>query len=163
MARHRLYPFRLRRFVWTSDWGKYSWDTKCSGGAGLARRSDSLLPGACPGHAQVLRGRPRDATGRRGRADHPGDAGGRHRADPPAPGPVARGRARGGPCPIIVAMGLHPDLDESAKMATCEMIQFLMAERGLTRKDACIPVSLAADLAAIQLVDGTRDVHAKPP
>ncbi|MDE0395684.1 MAG: acetamidase/formamidase family protein [Gammaproteobacteria bacterium] len=71
--------------------------------------------------------------------------------------------ARGGPCPIIVAMGLHPDLDESANMATREMIDFLAADRGLTRKDTPILVSLAADLAAIQLVDGTRGVHAKPP
>ena len=59
-------------------------------------------------------------------------------------------------------MGLHPDLAEAAKMATRETIDFLVAEHGLTRRDASILVSLAADLAAIRLVDGTAGVHAKP-
>lgn len=62
-----------------------------------------------------------------------------------------------------IAMGLHVDLDEAAKMATREMIAFLVEERGLTREDAYILVSLAVDLAVTQLVDGTKGVHAKLP
>lgn len=60
-------------------------------------------------------------------------------------------------------MGLHVDLDEAAKMATREMIAFLVEERGLTREDAYILVSLAVDLGVTQLVDGTKGVHAKLP
>ena len=62
-----------------------------------------------------------------------------------------------------IAMGLHPDLDEAARMATREMIDYLVSERGLTRDDAYILVSLAVDLAVTQLVDGTKGVHAKLP
>ena len=42
----------------------------------------------------------------------------------------------------------------------------LASERGLTRHDAYILVSLAVDLAVVlatQLVDGTKGVHAKLP
>src|SRR5262245_30680039 len=35
-----------------------------------------------------------------------------------------------------IAMGLHTDLDEAAKLATHEMIEFLVSERGMTRDDA---------------------------
>ncbi len=63
----------------------------------------------------------------------------------------------------FITMGLHPDLDEAAEMATREMIQFLVEEKGLTRDDAYILVSLAVDLAVTQLVDGTKGVHAKLP
>jgi acetamidase/formamidase len=63
----------------------------------------------------------------------------------------------------FITMGFHPDLDEAAKMATREMITFLVEEKGLTRDDAYILVSLAVDLAVTQLVDGTRGVHAKLP
>ena len=34
----------------------------------------------------------------------------------------------------FITMGLHPDLDEAARMATREMIDFLVEERGLTRE-----------------------------
>jgi len=62
-----------------------------------------------------------------------------------------------------ISMGLHPDLDEAARMATREMISFLVEEHGLTRDDAYILVSLAVDLAVTQLVDGTKGIHAKLP
>ena len=60
-------------------------------------------------------------------------------------------------------MGLHPDLDEAARMATREMIDFLVTEKGLGRDDAYFLTSLAVDLAITQLVDGTKGVHAKLP
>jgi len=59
-----------------------------------------------------------------------------------------------------IAMGLHTDLDEAAKLATREMIDFLVTEKGMKRDDAYILCSLAADLHVTQLVDGTKGVHA---
>jgi acetamidase/formamidase len=60
----------------------------------------------------------------------------------------------------FVAMGLHTDLDEAARLATREMIDFLVAEKRLSRDDAYMLCSLAADLRVTQLVDGTKGVHA---
>ena len=57
-------------------------------------------------------------------------------------------------------MGLHTDLDEAARLATREMIDFLVAEKGMNRDDAYILCSLAMDLHVTQLVDGTKGVHA---
>jgi acetamidase/formamidase len=60
----------------------------------------------------------------------------------------------------FIAMGLHTDLDEAARLATREMIDFLVAEKRLSRDDAYMLCSLAADLRVTQLVDGTKGVHA---
>jgi acetamidase/formamidase len=57
-------------------------------------------------------------------------------------------------------MGLHQDLDEAARLATREMIEFLVAEKGMSRDEAYMLCSLAADLHVTQLVDGTKGVHA---
>ena len=59
-----------------------------------------------------------------------------------------------------VVMGLHPDLDQAAQLATREMIDFLMSEKGMDRDEAYILTSVAADLRVTQLVDGTKGVHA---
>jgi acetamidase/formamidase len=59
-----------------------------------------------------------------------------------------------------IAMGLHPDLDEAARLATREMVDFLATEKGLSRDEAYILCSLAADLRVTQLVDGTKGIHA---
>jgi acetamidase/formamidase len=63
----------------------------------------------------------------------------------------------------FISMGLHPDLNEAARMATREMIDFLMAEKGMTRDEAYIFCSLAVDLHVTQLVDDTKGVHAMLP
>jgi acetamidase/formamidase len=60
-------------------------------------------------------------------------------------------------------MGLHEDLDEAARMATREMIDFLVAEKGMSRDEAYLLCSLAADLHVTQLVDGTKGIHAMLP
>ena len=60
----------------------------------------------------------------------------------------------------FIAMGLHPDLDEAARMATREMIDFLVSEKGISRDEAYILISVAVDLHVTQLVDGTKGVHA---
>jgi len=63
----------------------------------------------------------------------------------------------------FITMGLHPDLDEAARMATREMIDFLVSEKGMSRDDAYILCSLAVDLHVTQLVDDTKGIHAMLP
>jgi len=62
-----------------------------------------------------------------------------------------------------ITMGLHEDLDQAAKMALKEMIDFLVSEKGLSRDDAYLLCSLAADLHVTQTVDQTKGVHAMLP
>jgi acetamidase/formamidase len=59
-----------------------------------------------------------------------------------------------------MTMGLHEDLDQAAKMAVREMIDFLVSERGMKRDDAYLLCSLAADLHVTQTVDTTKGIHA---
>src|SRR5262245_27204378 len=59
-----------------------------------------------------------------------------------------------------ITMGLHEDLDEAARLATREMIDFLVAQKGLSRDEAYVLCSLAADLHVTQAVDQTKGVHA---
>ena len=58
-----------------------------------------------------------------------------------------------------VAMGLNEDLDEATRLATREMIDFLVAEKGLSRDAAYMLCSLAGDLHVTQAVDQTKGVH----
>jgi acetamidase/formamidase len=60
----------------------------------------------------------------------------------------------------FMTMGLDPDLDEASRIATREMVDFLVAEKRLTRDEAYMLCSLAADLHVTQTVDGTKGVHA---
>jgi acetamidase/formamidase len=60
----------------------------------------------------------------------------------------------------FITMGLHPDLNEAARMATREMIEFLVSEKGLTRDEAYTFCSLAVDLRVTQVVDDTKGIHA---
>jgi len=62
-----------------------------------------------------------------------------------------------------LTMGLHEDLNEAAKMAVREMIDFLVSEKHLSRDDAYMLSSVAADLSITQLVDGNKGVHAMIP
>jgi acetamidase/formamidase len=59
-----------------------------------------------------------------------------------------------------ITMGIHEDLREAAKLAVEEMIDFLVTEKHLTREDAYMLTSVAADLSITQLVDGNKGVHA---
>jgi acetamidase/formamidase len=63
----------------------------------------------------------------------------------------------------FITMGLHEDLDEAARRATKEMIDYLTAERGLSRDDAYMLTSAAVDLHVTQVVDGVKGVHAMLP
>jgi acetamidase/formamidase len=60
----------------------------------------------------------------------------------------------------FITMGLHPDLNEAARIATREMIDFLVSEKGLSRDEAYMLCSLAVDLRVTQLVDETKGIHA---
>lgn len=62
-----------------------------------------------------------------------------------------------------IAMGLHEDLDEATKLAVREMVEFLVAEKQLSRDDAYMLCSLAADFRVTQAVDATKGVHAMLP
>jgi acetamidase/formamidase len=58
-----------------------------------------------------------------------------------------------------IAMGLHEDLDEATRLAVREMVEFLVSEKKMSRDDAYMLCSLAADLRVTQAVDGTKGVH----
>jgi acetamidase/formamidase len=58
-----------------------------------------------------------------------------------------------------ITMGLNADLSEATKIAVREMIDFLMQEKHLTRDDAYMLSSIAADLHITELVDENDGVH----
>src|SRR5229473_1421295 len=62
-----------------------------------------------------------------------------------------------------ITMGLHEDLNEATKMAVREVIEFLVTEKHLTRDDAYMLSSVAADLSITELVDGNKGVHMAIP
>lgn len=63
----------------------------------------------------------------------------------------------------FITMGLDPDLNEATKMAVREMIDYLTTEKHLTRDDAYMLCSTAADLRITQVVDGTKGAHVMLP
>ena len=63
----------------------------------------------------------------------------------------------------FITMGFHENLDEAARRATKEMIDYLTTERGLSRDDAYMLTSAAVDLHVTQVVDGVKGVHAMLP
>ncbi len=63
----------------------------------------------------------------------------------------------------FITMGLHEDLNEATKLAVREMIDFLMTEKHLSRDDAYMLASVAADLHITELVDGNKGVHMMIP
>jgi acetamidase/formamidase len=56
-------------------------------------------------------------------------------------------------------MGLDPDLDRCAERALREMIALVGERAGLSREDAYMLCSLAADLRVTQTVNGSKGVH----
>ena len=62
-----------------------------------------------------------------------------------------------------ITMGLDPDLDEAARIATREMLDFLVETKGLSREEAYLLASATMDLIVTQVVDGTKGIHAKIP
>jgi len=63
----------------------------------------------------------------------------------------------------VITMGFHEDLDEAARLATRNMIEYLEEHRGMDRDDAYVLSSLAVDLHISQLVNTLKGVHAVLP
>ena len=59
-----------------------------------------------------------------------------------------------------MTMGLDPDLDEAARIAAAEMVDFLVETQGLDRETAILLCSVAMDMVVTQVVDGTKGIHA---
>ena len=62
-----------------------------------------------------------------------------------------------------MTMGLDADLNQAAKLATREMLNFIVATKGLPRDDVLMLLSAAMDLHVTQIVDGTKGIHAMIP
>jgi acetamidase/formamidase len=60
-------------------------------------------------------------------------------------------------------MGFSKDLKEAAEHAVRDMIEFLVAEKHLSRDDAYMLTSVAVDADITQLVDGNVGVHTLLP
>jgi acetamidase/formamidase len=63
----------------------------------------------------------------------------------------------------FISMGTDEDLTKATKIAIQEMIDFLVATKGLDKHSAYQLSSVAADVAITQLVDGKVGVHVKIP
>jgi acetamidase/formamidase len=62
-----------------------------------------------------------------------------------------------------ISMGTDLDLTTATRVAIQEMIDFLVATKGLDKHAAYQLTSIAGDVAITQLVDGTMGVHVKMP
>ncbi|HJZ62751.1 MAG TPA: acetamidase/formamidase family protein [Candidatus Acidoferrum sp.] len=62
-----------------------------------------------------------------------------------------------------ITMGLNDDLNAATTLAVREMIDFLVTEKHLSRDDAYMLSSVAADLHITELVDGNKGVHMMLP
>jgi acetamidase/formamidase len=63
----------------------------------------------------------------------------------------------------FISMGTDLDLTVATRVAIQEMVDFLVATRGMDRHTAYQLTSVAGDVAITQLVDGTMGVHVKMP
>ncbi|HET6933257.1 MAG TPA: acetamidase/formamidase family protein, partial [Candidatus Angelobacter sp.] len=62
-----------------------------------------------------------------------------------------------------ISMGFHQELYEATRTAVREMIDFLVAEKHLSRDDAYMLTSVAGDVDITELVDGNKGVHVMLP
>ena len=62
-----------------------------------------------------------------------------------------------------MTMGFSEDLDQAAKIATREMINFIVETKHLPRDDVLMLMSAAMDLQVTQIVDVTKGIHAMVP
>jgi acetamidase/formamidase len=63
----------------------------------------------------------------------------------------------------FIAMGFDDNLSVAAQKAVREMIEFLVADKKLSRDDAYMLISVAGDLAITQIVDRNKGVHVMLP
>jgi acetamidase/formamidase len=62
-----------------------------------------------------------------------------------------------------MTIGLDEDLNVAAKVATREMLNFVVETKGLSRDDAYMLLSADMDLVVTEAVDGVKGVHALLP
>lgn len=62
-----------------------------------------------------------------------------------------------------IAMGFDDDLSNATRKALRNMIDFLVATKGMTRDDAYMLVSVAGDVEVTELVDRNKGVHVVMP
>jgi acetamidase/formamidase len=62
-----------------------------------------------------------------------------------------------------ISMGIDNDLTTATKLAIRQMIDFLVAEKGMSREEAYMLCSVAGDVDITQLVDGPMGVHVMMP
>jgi acetamidase/formamidase len=62
-----------------------------------------------------------------------------------------------------ISMGFHQELYEATRIAVREMIDFLVAEKKMSREDAYMLISVAGDVDITELVDGNKGVHVMMP
>lgn len=60
----------------------------------------------------------------------------------------------------IITMGFDPDLDEAARQASHQMLDWLTELKGWSREEAYVFCSLACDVRITQLVNRNKGVHA---
>ena len=58
-----------------------------------------------------------------------------------------------------IAMGFDDDLSNATRKALRNMIDFLVARKGMTRDDAYMLISVAGDVEITELVDRNKGVH----
>jgi acetamidase/formamidase len=63
----------------------------------------------------------------------------------------------------IVTMGMDPDLDDAAQAALRRMIDYVVAHSALSRQQAFMLMSLAADVHVTQLVNEHKGIHVMLP
>lgn len=59
----------------------------------------------------------------------------------------------------LITMGLHESLDRCAERAVRDMVAWITERRALSREDAYMLCSIAADLRVTQCVNGNKGVH----
>jgi acetamidase/formamidase len=62
-----------------------------------------------------------------------------------------------------ITMGLDEDIRKAIRIAAEETVDFLASEKGMTRENAYMLMSVAIDLRLTQLVDGVKGAHAMIP
>jgi acetamidase/formamidase len=62
-----------------------------------------------------------------------------------------------------IMMGIDHDLDRAMRLATLEVVEFLVEEKGLTQAKAFSLASIAVDFHAAEVVDGTQLIVGKIP
>src|SRR6516225_9091773 len=64
------------------------------------------------------------------------------------------------PRPLFITFGLDADLDDAARQALHEMLDWIVALTGISRDEAYALSSFAVDLHVTQTVNNVKGVHA---